>query len=129
PGMMDTVLNVGLHPGVVRAVAARTGDRRGAWEAYRHFLSLFGHTVGGLDEAVFKDAVADALREAGKQAEEELDAGQVEAPCGRFRASYQRHTGREKPADPWELLRQAINAAFGSPTGERAGTYRRHPRL
>ena len=53
PGMMDTVLNVGLNPDCVRGMAQRTGNRRAAWEGYRHFLVLFGHTVGGMDDAVF----------------------------------------------------------------------------
>jgi pyruvate,water dikinase len=125
PGMMDTVLNVGLNPDCVRATAERTGDPRAAWDAYRHFLVLFGHTVGGVEEVVFAGEVAAMLKEAGKQAEADLDAAQLEAVCGRFRDAYRRHTGRDLPTDPWEMLRQAIDAVFGSWHNDRAVTYRR----
>src|SRR5262245_60587137 len=97
PGMMDTVLNVGLTPDCVRGLAPRTGNARGAWEAYRHFLVLFGHTVGGVEESVFARLLADALREAGKPSEAELDAAQLEALCDRCRAAYREHTGRNLP--------------------------------
>ncbi|HZT80478.1 MAG TPA: PEP/pyruvate-binding domain-containing protein, partial [Gemmataceae bacterium] len=129
PGMMDTVLNVGLNPACVRAMGERTGNPRAAWEAYRHFLAMFGHTVGGLEEGVFADLIADALRQTGKAYESELDAGQMEVLCGRFREAYRHHTGRDLPTDPWEMLRQAIGAVFNSWNNERAVTYRRHHRI
>src|SRR4051812_34136371 len=94
PGMMDTILNVGLNPDCVRAIAQRTGNARAAWEAYRHFLVMFGHTVGGVGEWVFGDLAADLLREVGKPTEAELDAGQMEALCDRFREAYRNHAGR-----------------------------------
>ncbi|HKI33419.1 MAG TPA: PEP/pyruvate-binding domain-containing protein [Gemmataceae bacterium] len=126
PGMMDTVLNVGLNPDCVRAVAERTGNARGAWEAYRHFLVMFGHTVGGVGEGVFTDRIADLLKEVGKQSEGDLDTGQMEALCDRFREAYRSHAGRDLPTDPWDMLSQAIDAVFGSWHNERAVTYRRH---
>jgi pyruvate,water dikinase len=122
PGMMDTVLNVGLNPECVRAVAERTGNPRAAWEAYRHFLVMFGHTVGGVGECAFTDV----LRETNRQAEVELDAAQIKELCDRFREIYCRHAGRELPADPWAMLCQAIEVVFGSWNNERAVTYRRH---
>jgi pyruvate,water dikinase len=126
PGMMDTVLNVGLNPDAVRGMAQRTGQRRRAWEAYRHFLVMFGHTVGGVDEDVFTDLITQLLREDGKQEEEELNAEQMELLCSRFRDAYHHHTGREMPTEPWDMLRQAIDAVFGSWNNERAIAYRRH---
>jgi len=126
PGMMDTVLNVGLNPDAVRAVAQRTGNPRAAWEAYRHFLGMFGHTVGGVGESVYADLLADLLRELGKQSEAELDAGPMETLCDRFHQAYRRHTGRNFPTDPWDMLCQAIDAVFGSWHTERAVAYRRH---
>src|SRR5207253_3887796 len=72
PGMMDTILNVGLNPECVRAIAERTGKPRAAWEAYRHFLVMFGHTVGGVGESVFADVAADLLREVGQRTEADL---------------------------------------------------------
>jgi pyruvate,water dikinase len=129
PGMMDTVLNVGLNPDCVRAVVERTGQSRGAWEAYRHFLVMFSHTVGGVGEGVFTELIAALLKESGKATEAELDAGQMETLCDRFRAAYRSHTGRDLPTDPWEMLRQAIDAVFGSWNNERAVTYRQHHRI
>ncbi len=126
PGMMDTILNVGLNPDAVRAVAQRTGQPRAAWEAYRHFLVMFGHTVGGVGDSVFAALLADLLREAGKTAEAEVDAGQMEMLCGHFQQAYRHHAGRDFPTDPWDMLRQAIDAVFGSWHNERAVTYRRH---
>lgn len=126
PGMMDTVLNVGLNPDCVRAMAERTGQPRAAWEAYRHFLVMFGHTVGGVAEAVFADVSADLHRASGKKTEDELDAVGMEALCDRFRQAYRTQAGRELPTEPWEMLRQAIDAVFGSWHNERADTYRRH---
>jgi pyruvate,water dikinase len=126
PGMMDTILNVGLHPDCVHAMGERTGNRRGAWEAYRHFLGMFGHTVGKVEDSVFTELIAEMLRETGKQAEEDLDAPQMEALCGRFREAYHRTTSRELPIDPWDMLRQAIDAVFDSWNNERAVAYRQH---
>jgi pyruvate,water dikinase len=129
PGMMDTVLNVGLTPDSVRGLAVRTGNARGAWEAYRHFLVLFGHTVGGVKETVFTLLLTDALRDAGKPSEADLDAAQLEALCACCRAVYREHTGRDFPDDPWEMLVQAIDAVFGSWHNERAVTYRKHHQI
>jgi pyruvate,water dikinase len=126
PGMMDTVLNVGLHPDCVRRMAERTGNPRGAWEAYRHFLMMFGHTVGGVPEAVFAELIAGMLRETGKSSERELDAAEMQELCGRISAAYHRHAGRELPVEPWAMLVEAINAVFGSWNSERAVAYRAH---
>lgn len=129
PGMMDTVLNVGLNPDCVRGMAARTGNRRAAWEGYRHFLVLFGRTVGGLDDGVFSKLLGDLLRETGKKAEEELDADQMETLCHRFLAAYRERTGRDLPTDPWAMLCAAINAVFSSWNSDRALTYRKHHKI
>lgn len=126
PGMMDTVLNVGLNPDCVRAMAQRTGNRRAAWEAYRHFLLLFGHTVEAIDETVFTTLLTDMLRQTSKQSEEELDGDQMEALCHRMLAAHRERVGRDMPTDPWSMLCAAINAVFGSWNNERAIAYRRH---
>lgn len=129
PGMMDTILNVGLNPGCVRGMAERTGNRRAAWEAYRHFLVMFGKTVAGIGEEIFTGLIAEMVRQTGKQAEEELDAAQMEELCNRFRAAYRRHAGHDMPTDPWAMLCAAINAVFHSWNSERAITYRTHHRI
>ena len=126
PGMMDTVLNVGLNPDCVRAMVRRGGNGRAAWEAYRHFLVMFGHTVGDVAESVFTGLIDSLLRETGKKKEKELDAGQLETLCQRFLEAYQAHAGRELPADPHAMLGQAVNAVFGSWNNERAIAYRKH---
>jgi phosphohistidine swiveling domain-containing protein len=126
PGMMDTVLNVGLNPECVRELAARTGNLRGAWQAYRHFLTMFGHTVGGIDESKFAYLSEEFLQQVGKKSEEELDAGQIESLCERFQMGFHLLTGREVPSDPFESLRLAIDAVFNSWNSERAVTYRQH---
>lgn len=129
PGMMDTVLNVGLNPGCVQEMAIRTGKRRGAWDAYRHFLVMFGHTVGDIDETVFTGLIADMLRETGKHAEADLDAEQMEALCRRFLDAYRVHAGRDMPTEPWEMLRAAIDAVFNSWNNDRAIAYRKHHKI
>ncbi len=129
PGMMDTVLNVGLNPESVLAIANRTGRPRGAWEAYRHFLVMFGHTVGGVPEAVYTRLAADLVKERGKRAEQDLDGDEMQLLCGRFFTAFQQHAGRAMPTDPWEMLRQAINAVFDSWNTERAVTYRKHHKV
>jgi phosphohistidine swiveling domain-containing protein len=126
PGMMDTVLNVGLNPDCVRQMATRTGNPRASWEAYRHFIVMFGHTVGGVEEAVFSQLLAETLKQTGKSAESDLDAGQMEQLCQRSLEAYRQRAGKELPTEPWEMLRQAIDAVFGSWNNERAILYRQH---
>jgi pyruvate,water dikinase len=129
PGMMATVLNVGLNPDCLEGMARRTDNPRGAWEAYRHFLVMFGHTVGGVEESVFTGLLAEMLKESGKPSEADLDTGQMQTLCDRFRAAYRQHVGRDLPTEPWEMLQQAIDAVFGSWNNERAITYRKHHRI
>src|SRR6202022_303418 len=71
PGMMDTVLNVGMNPECVRGMAERTGNPRAAWEAYRHFIVMFGHTVAGIEESIFTNLIAEMLSEIEKTDENE----------------------------------------------------------
>lgn len=126
PGMMDTVLNVGLNPDCVRAMAQRTGNRRGAWDAYRHFLGLYANTVAGLDESAFKETVTELLQETDKKSEDDLDGAQMEDLCGRLLVAFKTRAGRDMPTDPWQMLTEAIDAVFGSWHNERAVTYRKH---
>jgi pyruvate,water dikinase len=129
PGMMDTVLNVGLNPDCVRAMGNRTGNPRGAWDTYRHFLLMFGHTVADIPDDVFSHVLVELLRETGKNREDDLDAKQMESLCDRIRVVYRQHTGKDMPTQPWDLLVAAINAVFRSWNSERAVTYRRHHQI
>ncbi len=126
PGMMDTVLNVGLNPDCVHALARRSGDPRGAWHAYYHFLLLFARTVGGLEDARLDAAVRQELDRSGERVEDELEADELESLCGRIVALYRERTGHDVPAEPWAMLAAAIDAVFTSWNSERAVTYRRH---
>jgi pyruvate,water dikinase len=120
PGMMDTVLNVGLNPDCVRAMGERTANPRGAWEAYLHFLLMFAHTVGGID--------SDALTRNGSDPDG-LDASGLESLCRHVRDVYAEKTGHGFPTDPWEMLCAAVNAVLLSWNSQRAITYRKHHRI
>jgi pyruvate,orthophosphate dikinase len=119
PGMMDTVLNLGLGEAAVRGLAASTGDERFAWDCYRRLVQMFGDVVCGVPGARFEEEIARIKAERGVRADSELDAGALEALTRRFQALY------EFPQDPQEQLDRAIRAVFDSWAGERAVAYRR----
>lgn len=126
PGMMDTVLNVGLNAACVPLMGQRIGDLRAAWEGYRHFLAMFGHTVAGVPESIFADAIAGFLSDKGRGHEEQLSAGEMADLCRLLEKAYRVHARKDIPADPWAQLVEAIDAVFRSWNCERAVTYRRH---
>ena len=128
PGMMDTILNVGLNPDCVRAMAERTGNARGAWQAYLHFLRMFAHTVGGIDDERLQAAcgVAETC-DNGFATPQAADV--LESACHRLLALYAEQTGRPFPTEPWAMLRAAIDAVFHSWHNERAVTYRKHHKI
>ena len=119
PGMMDTVLNLGLNDEAVEGLAARTGNPRFAWDSYRRLVQMFGDVVRGVPGARFEDEIARIKRERGVHLDTELDADALRELTGRFKALY------DFPTDPREQLEQAIRAVFDSWMGERAVAYRR----
>ena len=119
PGMMDTVLNLGLNDEAVDGLAARTGNPRFAWDSYRRLVQMFGDVVRGVPGARFEDEIARIKRERGVHLDTELDADALRELTGRFKALY------DFPTDPREQLEQAIRAVFDSWMGERAVAYRR----
>jgi pyruvate,orthophosphate dikinase len=123
PGMMDTVLNVGLTRDSVRGLAARTGDERFARDCYRRLVQMFGNVVRGIPGERFEDEIARVKRERGVTLDIELDAAALAELTDRFLALY------EFPADPREQLLEAIHAVFDSWMGERAVAYRRINRI
>ena len=125
PGMMDTVLNVGLVDDVVDGLARRGGERF-AWDCYRRLVHMYGHTVLGVDDAVFEDRLAAARRENGARDDSELDAATLRRLTSEFRSLLVQHAGADLPQDPREQLDRAVNAVFDSWNGDRARTYRRH---
>ncbi|MFO0864895.1 MAG: PEP/pyruvate-binding domain-containing protein [Gemmataceae bacterium] len=129
PGMMDTVLNVGLHPACVRVIAQRTGNARGAWEAYLHFQLMFCRTVAGIPDSELGRLESQFRQSCGKSADDSLDAAQIEQLSGKIADLHRKRIGIDFPTDPWALLCAAINAVFGSWNNERAITYRKHHQI
>jgi pyruvate,orthophosphate dikinase len=129
PGMMETVLNVGLNDDSVTGLAQQSGDPRFAWDAYRRLIQMFGKTVLGLDGDVFEDAIQDAKQAKGTTDDLDLDADDLQALVTTFKAAVREHTGRDFPQDPRAQLQLAIEAVFGSWNSERAILYRRQERI
>jgi pyruvate, orthophosphate dikinase len=119
PGMMDTVLNLGLNDASVEGLAERTGNPRFAWDSYRRLVQMFGAVVRGLPGARFEDEIARLKRERGVTLDTELDVDALHELTRRFQELY------DFPADPRDQLQQAIEAVFDSWMGERAVAYRR----
>jgi pyruvate,orthophosphate dikinase len=129
PGMMETVLNVGLSDASVAGLAAQAGDPRFAWDSYRRLVQMFGKTVLGVAGELFEEALEEAKRAKGAASDLDLDAADLEALTGRFRELVAEHAGREFPQDPREQLDLAVRAVFGSWNTERARLYRRQERI
>jgi pyruvate,orthophosphate dikinase len=128
PGMMDTVLDLGLSPASVEGLAASTG-RRFAFDSYRRFSALFGDVVLGVSRQHFDAALDEAKRAEGVEADADLSASALEALCERSRALVEDATGEAFPDDPRRQLRLAIEAVFRSWTGARAVAYRTREHL
>src|SRR6202165_1180103 len=129
PGMMDTVLNLGLNEETAKGLAALTKDERFALDARRPFVQMFGKTVKGIDGDKFEHALSEAKKRAGVKTDPELKPQQLRPLVARFLATYKDETGHEFPSDPVEQLREAIDAVFKSWNTDRAKTYRRMERI
>jgi pyruvate, orthophosphate dikinase len=125
PGMLDTVLNLGLNDASVLGLATVTGNERFAWDSYRRFVQMLGNVARGIPGERFEDAIAAAKIERGVTLDTELDVDALRELTGTFTAIFREHTGEEFPQDPLEQLSQAIHAVFDSWVGERAVAYRR----
>src|SRR5690349_14851408 len=129
PGMLDTVLNLGLNDTSVQGIARATENERFAWDSYRRFVQMFGNVSRGIPGEAFEDAIKEAKAERNVKEDTELDVDALKHLTDRFKALYNEHTGDEFPQDPAEQLRLAIRAVFDSWTGERAIEYRRINRI
>ncbi|HLJ02608.1 MAG TPA: pyruvate, phosphate dikinase [Solirubrobacteraceae bacterium] len=129
PGMLDTVLNLGLNDESVNGLAETTGNERFAWDSYRRFVQMFGNVSRGIPGERFEDAIAQAKSERGVKLDTELDTEALKQLTQTFKAIYREETKDDFPQDPKEQLRLAIRAVFGSWTGERAVQYRRLNRI
>jgi pyruvate,orthophosphate dikinase len=119
PGMLDTVLNLGLNDESVQGLARSTGNERFAWDSYRRLVQMFGNVSRGVRGERFEEAIRAVKQERGARLDTELDTDALRELTERFKTVY------DFPQDPSEQLRQAIRAVFDSWTGERAVAYRR----
>lgn len=129
PGMMDTVLNIGLSDDSVHGLATQAGDERFAWDSYRRLIQMFGKTVLDVDGELFEEALEDAKKERGAATDVDLCAADLQNLVEQFKALVSKHTGRDFPQDPREQMDLAVRAVFDSWNGERAKLYRRQERI
>jgi len=129
PGMMDTVLNIGITDESVHGLAKQSGNERFAWDAYRRLIQMFGKTVLGIDGDAFEDAIDQAKRAKGTTNDLDLDAGDLNQLTERFKEIVREHTGRDFPQEPHEQMNLAIEAVFNSWNSGRAVLYRRQERI
>ena len=125
PGMMDTVLNLGLNDETVAGLAATSGDPRFAWDSYRRFIQMYADVVMGVDHGLFEEALEIAKEDKGVQLDTDLDADDWRRLVARYKEIVAGALDRDFPADPHDQLWGAIGAVFGSWQSERAKVYRR----
>lgn len=124
PGMMDTVLNLGLNPDSLQALIDKTGNERFAWDSYRRFIQMFGDVVMGVPHSKFEYALQSVKDENGKHFDTELDVENLKEVIKRYKIIYKKATGEDFPTDPEYQLFKAIDAVFNSWNNERAIKYR-----
>ena len=125
PGMMDTVLNLGLNDETVKGLAASSGDARFAWDSYRRFIQMYSDVVLGLDHGAFEEALEIAKEDRGYYLDTDMAAEDWQALVGEFKALVEQEWGKPFPQDVQDQLWGAVGAVFGSWESERAKVYRR----
>jgi pyruvate, orthophosphate dikinase len=129
PGMMDTVLNLGLNDQSVEGLTKQTGSERFAWDSYRRLLQMYGKTVMGVEGDRFEEALDHAKEAKGVRNDVELDEGDLRRLVEEFKRVIADDTGREFPQDPREQLKGGVEAVFGSWDNRRAVDYRRKNKI
>src|ERR687888_340503 len=129
PGMMDTILNLGLNDESVEGLGETTHNPRFARDNYRRLIQMYGEVVDGIDPHRFEQALTDLKEERGVQQDVELDARDLEELVGTFKSIYREETGRDFPQDAREQLERAVSAVFESWDNPRAQIYRRANRI
>ena len=124
PGMMDTVLNIGLTDESVVGLAKRTGNERFAYDSYRRFVQMFGNVVLGVEHSNFEQILEEKKQSRGVAMDTELDAEDLKDLVSRYKKLVEKETGRTFPKDPREQLRTTIDAVFESWNTDRAITYK-----
>jgi len=125
PGMMDTILNLGMNDQAVRGISSQTGNPRFAWDAYRRFIQMFANVAMGMDINVFEEILAKMKKSKGVELDTQLDAGDLEKLVGLYKQAYKKHKKEEFPQDPKTQLKAAIDAVFGSWNNPQAIKYRK----
>jgi len=125
PGMMDTVLNLGLNDKSVQGLIKKTGDQRFVYDAYRRFINMFGDVVMGVDHKHFEEELDKVKKDKHYKQDLELKAEDWKKVCEKYKEVIKKHTGKSFPEDPKEQLRMSIDAVFGSWNNKRAIAYRR----
>ena len=125
PGMMDTILNLGLNENVVEAIAKKSGNPRWAWDCYRRFIQMYSDVVMEVGKKYFEELIDKMKAEKGVTQDVELSAEDLAVLAGQFKAEYKEKIGKDVPDDPKEQLMGAIEAVFRSWDNPRANVYRR----
>ncbi|MFW5814045.1 MAG: pyruvate, phosphate dikinase, partial [Spirochaetota bacterium] len=125
PGMMDTVLNLGLNDKAVKGLANKSGNPRFAWDAYRRFINMFGDVVMGVSHEHFEAALDKIKKRRKVELDTELDTDDLQKVVEAYKEVFKKHTKQSFPQDPRKQLWAAVNAVFGSWNNERAISYRR----
>jgi pyruvate,orthophosphate dikinase len=130
PGMMDTVLNLGLNPSTVEGMIAKTGDARFVYDSYRRFIMMFSDVSFGLAKHDFDNHIfSEYKKKVGAKNDLDLTADDLKAICELFLAHVREHAGREFPTDVWEQLALSVEAVFKSWNNDRAIVYRRKEKI
>jgi pyruvate, orthophosphate dikinase len=129
PGMMETVLNIGLSDESVHGLAKQAGNERFAWDSYRRLIQMFGKTVLGIDGEAFEQAIEAAKKAKGTTSDLDLEAADLRSLVDTFKKIVREDTGRDFPQQPREQMDLAVNAVFDSWNADRAILYRRQERI
>jgi len=129
PGMMDTILNLGINDQVVEGFAKLTSNPRFAWDAYRRFIAMYGNVVGGIEKSEFEHILESQKNKRGIKLDTELNVKDLQEIVSKFKELYQRKLGESFPQDPWEQVTGARNAVFKSWNNPRAIYYRKQNKI
>jgi pyruvate,orthophosphate dikinase len=125
PGMMDTILNLGMNEDALHGLAEATGNERFAWDSYRRFIHMFGNVVMGIPKDKFERLLTAKKEARGAKADTDLNAKDLKELVAEFKALYLKETSEDFPSDPWKQLTASRDAVFKSWMNERAITYRK----
>jgi len=125
PGMMDTILNLGLNDDTVLGLAKKSGNARFAWDSYRRFIQLFGKVVLRMDDKIFENILSKAKKDQSVQSDSALNEKSLKEVVSKYKNACSKHGKGAFPSDPYEQLDLAVNAVFDSWMGERAIVYRK----